>query len=74
MTFGSVEHLMLLSQVMRWTNEARRSHLDDALFDPGIADAFTATDLVEKYASANPKDDGPKPKPMGQYHPSERDR
>jgi len=50
MTFGSVEHLMLLSQVMRWTNEARRSHLDDALFDPGIADAFTATDLVEKYA------------------------
>ncbi len=56
MDFGSVEHLMLLSQAMRWTNEARRSHLDGALFDLAnlvdseIADAFMATDLIDKYA------------------------
>lgn len=50
MTFGSSEHLLLLSQAMRWTNEARRSHLDTALFDPDIADKFIAADLVEKYS------------------------
>ncbi|MEL6351040.1 MAG: gamma-glutamyltransferase [Cyanobacteria bacterium J06627_28] len=49
MTFGSTEHLTLLSQTMRWTNVARRSHLDGSLFDPGIADKFVATDLVDKY-------------------------
>ena len=48
--FGSAEHLALLSQAMRWTNEARRSHLDSALFDDGIADKFTAADLIDKYA------------------------
>lgn len=50
MTFGSAEHLTLLSQAMRWTNVARRSHLDGALFDPDIADKFVAADLVDKYA------------------------
>ena len=50
MSFGSAEHLTLLSQAMRWTNEARRSHLDSALFDDGIADKFTAADLIDKYA------------------------
>ncbi|MGB3293518.1 MAG: gamma-glutamyltransferase, partial [Phormidesmis sp.] len=50
MTFGSAEHLALLSQAMRWTNEARRSHLDDFLFDEAIAEKFIAPDLVEKYA------------------------
>lgn len=49
MTFGSVEHLTLLSQAMRWTNEARRSHLDNALFDPDIAEKFLAADLIDKY-------------------------
>ncbi len=59
MAFGSAEHLTLLSQAMRWTNEARRSHLDSALFDladpadptdPDLADAFMAADLIDKYA------------------------
>ena len=50
MTFGSVEHLTLLSQAMRWTNEARRSHLDDFLFDEAIADKFITPDLVDRYA------------------------
>jgi gamma-glutamyltranspeptidase / glutathione hydrolase len=50
MTFGSEGHLQLLSQAMRWTNEARRSHLDKALFDPDIAERFIAADLVDKYA------------------------
>ncbi|MEO1790598.1 MAG: gamma-glutamyltransferase [Cyanobacteria bacterium J06629_19] len=50
MMFGSVAHLTLLSQVMRWTNVARRSHLDGALFDLDIADRFVAADLVKKYA------------------------
>ncbi|MGC1525067.1 MAG: gamma-glutamyltransferase [Phormidesmis sp.] len=48
--FGSKAHLTLLSQVMRWTNEARRSHLDHALFSADIAQKFVAPDLVEKYA------------------------
>ncbi len=47
---GSPEHVMLLSQAMRWTNEARRSHLDKALFSPAIAEKFIAPDLIEKYA------------------------
>ena len=51
MTFGSAEHLTLLSQAMRWTNVARRSHLDGALFDPDIAEKFVAADLVDKYAA-----------------------
>ncbi|EDX87758.1 gamma-glutamyltransferase [Synechococcus sp. PCC 7335] len=50
MTFGSAQHLTLLSQAMRWTNEARRSHLDGSLFDPAIVDKFLAVDLIEKYA------------------------
>ena len=50
MTFGSAEHLTLLSQAMRWTNVARRSHLDSALFDPDIADKFVAAELINKYA------------------------
>ncbi|MEM9092799.1 MAG: gamma-glutamyltransferase [Cyanobacteria bacterium P01_F01_bin.53] len=55
MTFGSVEHLLLLSQAMRQTNEARRLHLDPSLLDPAlldadIADKFVAADLVDKYA------------------------
>lgn len=50
MTFGSQEHLTLLSQAMRWTNVARRSHLDNALFDPNIVDKFVAPALVKKYA------------------------
>ncbi|MEO0648995.1 MAG: gamma-glutamyltransferase, partial [Cyanobacteria bacterium J06650_10] len=49
MDFGSAEHLSLLSQAMRWTNVARRSHLDTALFDPAIAQKFTSPELVEKY-------------------------
>ena len=48
--FGSAQHLSLLSQAMRWTNEARRSHLDTSLFDPEIADKFLCPDLIEKYA------------------------
>ena len=47
---GSSEHLTLLSQAMRWTNEARREHLDGQLFESGIAQKFTASDLVDKYA------------------------
>ncbi len=50
MTLGSEEHLQLLSQAMRWTNEARRSHLDSALFDPDVAEQFIAPDLIDKYA------------------------
>jgi gamma-glutamyltranspeptidase / glutathione hydrolase len=50
MTFGSAAHLQLLSQAMRWTNEARRLYLDKALFDPDIAERFIAADLVDKYA------------------------
>ncbi len=50
MTVGSAEHLTLLSQAMRWTNEARRSHLDGALFDSDIAGKFIAADLIDKYA------------------------
>ena len=49
MTCGSVEHLTLLSQAMRWTNEVRRSHLDNALFDSDIAEKFLTADLVNKY-------------------------
>ena len=47
---GSAEHVVLLSQVMRQANKARRSHLDDALFSPDIAEKFIAPELVEKYA------------------------
>lgn len=50
MTFGSPQHLMLLSQAMRWTNEARRSHLDNNLFSPAMAEKFLDADLIEKYA------------------------
>jgi gamma-glutamyltranspeptidase / glutathione hydrolase len=50
LSFGSQAHLTLLAQAMRWTNEARRSHLDNALFDPAVADKFTAPDLIDKYA------------------------
>ena len=50
MTHGSAEHLTLLSQAMRWTNEARQNHLDGQLFESGIAQKFTASDLVKKYA------------------------
>lgn len=50
MVHGSAEHLTLLSQAMRWTNEARRNHLDGRLFESGIAQKFTASDLVDKYA------------------------
>ncbi len=50
MTFGSMEHLTLLAQAMRWTNEARRSHLDDFLFEEAIADKFIAAELVDRYA------------------------
>ncbi|MEL6854542.1 MAG: gamma-glutamyltransferase [Cyanobacteria bacterium J06607_13] len=53
MTFGSKAHLTLLSQAMRWTNIARRSHLDSALSagaDTDIARKFIAADLVDKYA------------------------
>lgn len=50
MAYGSAEHLTLLSQAMRWTNEARREHLDGRLFESGIARRFTAEDLVDKYA------------------------
>ena len=49
MAFGSAEHLTLLSQAMRWTNIARRSHLDTALFDADIAQKFTSPELVKKY-------------------------
>ncbi|MEO0768149.1 MAG: gamma-glutamyltransferase [Cyanobacteria bacterium J06649_4] len=49
MKFGSREHLMVLSQAMRWTNVARRSHLDNSLFDPDIAQKFVDPDLVNKY-------------------------
>ena len=42
---------MLLSQAMRWTNVARRSHLDKNLFDPDIASKFVDADLVEKYVT-----------------------
>ncbi len=49
MTFGSVEHLTLLAQAMRWTNVARRSHLDTALFDPDIAQKFVDADLIDNY-------------------------
>ena len=52
MAYGSAEHLTLLSQAMRWTNEARREHLDGRLFEGGIAQKFTAEDLVDKYAGA----------------------
>ncbi|MEL6158477.1 MAG: gamma-glutamyltransferase [Cyanobacteria bacterium J06554_11] len=55
MTFGSKAHLTLLSQAMRWTNVARRSHLDDALSagmlsNTDIAREFIATGLTDKYA------------------------
>lgn len=50
MTFGSSTHLQLLSQAMRWTNEARRDHLDKHLFEPSVIDRFLSEDLVEKYA------------------------
>ncbi len=55
MVFGSTEHLTLLSQAMRWTNESRRSHLNTALFDPDITEKFLSPDLIDKYAS--PLDD-----------------
>lgn len=50
MTHGSAEHLTLLSQAMRWTNEARRAHLDGRLFERAIAQKFTASHLIDKYA------------------------
>ena len=50
MKHGSTEHLKLLSQAMRWTNEARREHLDGQLFEENITQKFTASDLVDKYA------------------------
>ncbi|MGC1309823.1 MAG: gamma-glutamyltransferase [Phormidesmis sp.] len=50
MAFGSQAHLTLLSQAMRWTNEARRSHLNNSLFSSNIAEKFLAPNLVEKYA------------------------
>jgi len=50
MTFGSLEHLALLSQAMRWTNVARRSHLDSKLFTSSVAAKFIAPDLIDKYA------------------------
>ena len=37
MKFGSKAHLLLLSQAMRWTNEARKDHLDGSLFATDIA-------------------------------------
>ena len=49
MTFGSAQHLTLLSQAMRWTNESRRSHLDRSLFEPDIVDKFLSVDLIDKY-------------------------
>lgn len=52
MKHGSAEHLMLLSQAMRRTNEARRQHLDGRLFEGAIAQKFTASDLVDKYAGS----------------------
>ena len=50
MTHGSAEHLTLLSQAMRWTNEARGEHLDGRLFEEKIAQTFIAGDLVDRYA------------------------
>lgn len=50
MAFGSQAHLSLLSQAMRWTNEARRSHLNNSLFSPDIAKEFLSADLIKKYA------------------------
>ncbi len=50
MEFGSQEHLSLLSQAMRWTNEARRSHLDNSLFSSNVTREFLSSNLIKKYA------------------------
>ena len=51
MTFGSSAHLDLLSQAMRYTNEARRDHLNRSLFNPDAIEMFLSDDLVDKYAN-----------------------
>ncbi|MEL6816057.1 MAG: gamma-glutamyltransferase [Cyanobacteria bacterium J06598_3] len=50
MEFGSKAHLLLLSQAMRWTNEARKDHLDSSLFAADIAKKFVDKSLVEQYS------------------------
>jgi len=50
MAFGSEAHLQLLSQAMRWTNAARRDHLDSNLFKADTAHKFLSNDLIDKYA------------------------
>jgi gamma-glutamyltranspeptidase/glutathione hydrolase len=49
---GSPEHLQILAQVMRLTNEARRDGLDANLYQPTIAEWFLGPDHVSPYQQA----------------------
>jgi gamma-glutamyltranspeptidase/glutathione hydrolase len=46
---GSSEHLTLLAQVMRLTNQARRDGYDAQLYEPDVAQRFLADDHVRQY-------------------------
>ncbi|MBE9181049.1 gamma-glutamyltransferase [Oculatella sp. LEGE 06141] len=47
--FGSTEHLTLLAQVMRLTNEARTDGYDERLYEADIASRFLADRHAEPY-------------------------
>ncbi|NEQ52538.1 MAG: gamma-glutamyltransferase [Leptolyngbya sp. SIO3F4] len=46
---GSSEHLLALSQVMRFTNMARRDGYDSRLQEPDVAKEFLSTDHLGQY-------------------------
>ncbi|MDJ0717254.1 MAG: gamma-glutamyltransferase [Prochloraceae cyanobacterium] len=47
--FGSAEHLELLAQVMRLTNEGRKDGYDDRIYQDNIADRFLAAEHLQTY-------------------------
>ncbi|MEM6255040.1 MAG: gamma-glutamyltransferase [Cyanobacteria bacterium P01_D01_bin.156] len=49
MTHGSPEHLLALSQVMRFTNIARRDGYDARLQEPAVTEQFLSSDHLSQY-------------------------
>jgi gamma-glutamyltranspeptidase/glutathione hydrolase len=47
--FGSAEHLELLAEVMKSTNEARKDGYDKNIYQPDVAEIFLADEHLQKY-------------------------
>jgi gamma-glutamyltranspeptidase / glutathione hydrolase len=47
--FGSTEHLRLLAEVMRLTNQARADGYDARLYEPDVGDRFLAAEHLSTY-------------------------